>query len=448
MKNKSTLIAQFRSRSELLMTGGPWALELPKRDRKNLLWFWVDGVFAAASDVFPLNYLSLFLLAIGGSGEQVGTFTALTSLAAALFLMPGALLEERIGHRKLITITFGGFVSRFALLFLATLPFFLEGQALIWVFIAVAVVRSAAANLAFSPWIAMVNDIVPINGRGRFFGTRNTAMTVAVIVVTWLVGYSISNLGGIPGHQRMAVLSVIFGFCSIFAFSRIQDPKPNTNPDKIADFSLRGIWLDLQKNAHFSLFTLIFAFWNFVLFFSAPFFNVYMVEDLHFDATSIGYVLISGSVFKMLTQKKAGEWSDKFGEGRILTVMMFLIPIVPILWMLSETLWQVIIINGIAGFLWGVFELSSFNYLLHITPDIGRGRFSAIYQVTITLAASAGAAVGTIIYNIWGIPGAFISSGLGRFITAIAFMILTAMVDRTLRSKIQNSKPSENSPNS
>ena len=435
MNPKETTFTKFRSRLALTMSGGNWVLELPGRDRRNLVWFWFDGIFAAASDVFPLNYLSLLLIAIGGTGEQVGAFTALTSLSAALFLMPGALLEERLGNRKLITIISGGYLARAALLAIAILPFFFSGQTLIWAFITVSVVRVAVANLAFPPWISLVNDIVPLQGRGRYFGSRNTAMTLAVILVTWLVGFSVSNLDGISGYQWMIVLSIIFGLLSIFAFSHIQDPKPSTSYEQIADFSLRGVWQDLRTNPHFFSFTLIFAAWNFVLFFSAPFFNVYMVEDLRFDATSIGYVLISGSVFKMLTQKKAGEWADRFGEGRILTIMMFLIPSVPILWMLSSTLWQVIIINGIAGFLWGVFELTSFNYLLHITPNTGRSRFSAVYQITITLAASAGAAVGTLIYYQWGIPGAFLSSGFGRLATAIAFLLLTRSINQALRYK-------------
>lgn len=435
MNSKETTFTKLRSRLALTMSGGNWVLELPGRDRRNLVWFWFDGIFAAASDVFPLNYLSLLLIAIGGTGEQVGAFTALTSLSAALFLMPGALLEERLGNRKLITIISGGYLARAALLAIAILPFFFSGQTLIWAFITVSVIRVAVANLAFPPWISLVNDIVPLHGRGRYFGSRNTAMTLAVILVTWLVGFSVSNLDGISGYQWMIVLSIVFGLLSIFSFSHIEDPKPSASREQIADFSLRGVWQDLRKNPHFFSFTLIFAAWNFVLFFSAPFFNVYMVEDLRFDATSIGYVLISGSVFKMLTQKKAGEWADRFGEGRILTIMMFLIPSVPILWMLSSTLWQVIIINGIAGFLWGVFELTSFNYLLHITPNIGRSRFSAVYQIIITLAASAGAAVGTLIYNQWGIPGAFLSSGFGRLATAIAFMLLTRSVDQALRHK-------------
>jgi len=435
MNPKDINFSKFLSRAALAMSGGTWVLELPRRDRRNLIWFWFDGLFAAASDVFPFNYLSLLLIAIGGSGEQVGTFTALTSLSAALFLMPGALMEERLGHRKLITIISGGYLARAALLVIAILPFFFSGQTLIWAFILISVVRVAAANLAFPPWISLVNDIVPLQGRGRYFGSRNTAMTLAVILVTWLVGFSVSNLDGISGYQWMIVLSIIFGLISVFAFSHIEDPKPAASLEQIADFSLRGVWQDFRKNPHFFSFTMIFAAWNFVLFFSAPFFIVYMVEDLRFDATSIGYVLISGSVFKMLTQKKAGEWADRFGEGKILTIMMFLIPTVPILWMFSSTLWQVIIINGIAGFLWGVFELTSFNYLLHITPNTGRSRFSAVYQIIITLAASAGAATGTLIYNQWGIPGAFLSSGFGRLATAIAFMLLTRSVDLALRSK-------------
>ena len=54
------------------MVGGVWALALPAVQRRNLRWFWVDGLFASGSDNIALTYLVLYALAAGASRAQIG----------------------------------------------------------------------------------------------------------------------------------------------------------------------------------------------------------------------------------------------------------------------------------------------------------------------------------------------------------------------------------------
>jgi len=105
-----------------LTIGGNWALTLPSGVRRNLRWFWGDGLLAAASDNIVVTYLVLYVLAMGASRAQIGLLSSLSSLSAALFLLPGALLVERLGRRKEITLMAGGGAARLILLVLALVP--------------------------------------------------------------------------------------------------------------------------------------------------------------------------------------------------------------------------------------------------------------------------------------------------------------------------------------
>lgn len=51
------------------------------------------------------------------------------------------------------------------------------------------------SNLAFLAWMSLTGDIVPMQGRGRFFGSRNFVMMIAGIVVTYLMGEFITRVG-------------------------------------------------------------------------------------------------------------------------------------------------------------------------------------------------------------------------------------------------------------
>jgi predicted MFS family arabinose efflux permease len=53
-----------------------------------------------------------------------------------------------------------------------------------------------------------------------------------------------------------------------------------------------------------------------------------------------------------------------------------------------------------------------------------QARYSAIYQVIIALAFSAGAVVGAAILSTQSYQGVFLASSIGRFIAALVFVLV------------------------
>ncbi len=428
-------ITNLRLRLRTFVTGGEWAMSLPHEDRRNLTRYWFDGLFSAASDTIPLNYLTLYLLALGATGAQVGMFTALTSLAAAVCLLPGALLVERHGHRKDITVWFGGGVARFALLVMVLLPFGFTGQALIWAVILWSVIRSAAGNLAFPAWMSMTGDIVPVEGRGRYFGSRNFAMNVAGMIMTYLVGEFITLVGSPAGYQLSVLLAFGVGMVSTYCFSRIKDQQAGQPVYSSMRVSLPEMWKDLRAAPVFLGFCLAAALWNFFVNVAGPFFNVYMAENLKFTAAMIGLTAVSTNLSKLLIQRKLGELSDRWGAGRVQLVSMFLIPMLPLAWVFITQLWQVVVLNIIGGVFWGAFEVASFNFLLVLTPESQRARYAAIYQIVVTVALAGGAAIGSSIILLWGYTGIFLVSAFGRISAGLIFLPLLRNLHKQAAAK-------------
>ena len=426
----SKQIQHLRLRMQSFITGGEWAVSLPSESRHNLTRYWLDGLFAAASDTIPVNYLTLYLLALGATGSQVGLFTALTSLAAAACLLPGALLVERYGHRKEITVWFGGGMARVALLLLAFLPFVFTGQALIWVVILFTVIRSAAGNLAFPAWMSITGDIVPQEARGRFFGSRNFVMGIAAILITYLVGEFITRVGSPQGYQLSLIVAFGVGMFSTYFFWSIRDQQAGQPVHSSISVSLPLLWKDLTAAPLFLSFCFASALWNFSINVAGPFFNVYMVQNLQFTAAMVGITVVSTSVSKLFIQKKVGELSDRWGHGKVQMVCMFLIPILPLTWIFITQLWQVVVLNLLGGILWGAFELVSFNFLLQLTPTTQRARYSAIFQIVVTVALAGGAALGSSIILWWGYTGIFLVSALGRIAAALFFLRLVGNLQK------------------
>ena len=127
-------------------------------------------------------------------------------------------------------MAFGGGVARFAILVLALLPFFVRGTAIVWVAIALSVTRDSFGNLSFPAWVSVTADIVPMEGRGRFFASRNFIMGLTGMLAILLVGELITRTSIPLGYQIALGLAFVLGMASTFSFGHMRDPKGSTAP--------------------------------------------------------------------------------------------------------------------------------------------------------------------------------------------------------------------------
>jgi MFS family permease len=417
----SILRARARRNFRKFTWGGDWAIPLPAQVKQNLTWFFFDGLFASASDNIIITYLVLYFLALGATRTQIGLLSSFSSLTAAALLLPGALLVERYGRRKEFTVIFGGGIARLVILVLAFLPLFLGGQALVIAAIVLSVTRDAFGNLAFPAWMSMTGEVVPLEGRGRYFGSRNFVMGIAGMLMIFLVGELITSAGKPQGYQLAMGLAFLLGMISTYSFARLRDPQGGKPVPVKAGTSLKAAIADLKTHPVFVSLCLVMALWNFALNIAGPFFNVYMVEDLKFTATMVGVTSIVTSIASLLIQRRVGSLSDRWGPRRVQLISMLLIPSLPFAWMFITKFWQVCALNAFGGVIWGAFNLVAFNFLLTLTPEAQRARYAAIYQVVVTLALAGGAAFGSWVVTQWNYQMVFLCSAIGRIIAGILF---------------------------
>ena len=146
-----------------------------------------------------------------------------------------------------------------------------------------------------------------------------------------------------------------------------------------------------------------------------------MVQNLKFTATMVGITSIVSTVAGLIVQRRIGRLSDRLGSRRVMLISMILIPVLPAAWVFITKFWQVIVLNSFGGMAWGAFNLVSFNFLLSLTPEAQRARYSAFYQILVTLALALGAAFGAWVVTQWGYQAIFACSAIGRIIAAILF---------------------------
>jgi MFS family permease len=413
-------ISRLRSEAALISAGGHWVGELPPKAQKSLRWFWFDGAFALGSDSIVTAYLVLYAVALGASSAQVGLLGALSGLGAALTLLPGALLVERIGRRKEIVLACGGAVGRIALLLLALLPFFLHGSAAIVLFIALVVLRETFGNLSLPAWTSLAADIVPPGQRGRYFASRTIAQTVTGMITAFAAGWIINASGFPAGYQWSFLMAFLCGGVSWYCFWRIQDPAPRP-PPAAARAGTTPILGGVLAHPVFLALCLHSAVWNFSLNVAAPFFNIYLVQDLKASMIQVGILSAAVSLSSLPALRVIGPLADRWGPRRIILITSLLIPILPLAWIFVPSPWYVLAINLASGALWSGFTMCILNLLMQISPEAERARFTAIHQIVIALSLALGSAAGGWMVTAFGFKATFALSGVGRFIAALIF---------------------------
>jgi MFS family permease len=413
-------LSRLRNEAALLSAGGRWAGELSQAMQKNLRWFWFDGAFALGIDSIVNAYLILYAVALGANSAQVGLIGALSGLGAALALLPGALLVERIGRRKEIVMAAGGFFGRIAILFLVLVPFLLQGPAAVALAIGLVVLRETFGNLSLPAWTSLAADIVPPDQRGRYFASRTIAMTVTGMVTAFVAGWLINRSGFPGGYQSAFLLAFLCGAVSWFCFSRIRDPAPRP-PQPVPRSGSVPLLGSIRAHPAFLALCLHSAVWNFSLNVAAPFFNVYLVHDLKATMIQVGILAAATSLASLPALRVFGPLADRWGPRRIVLITSLLIPILPVAWIFVPSPWHVLAINLASGILWSGFTMCVLNLMLQITPRAERARFTAVHQIVITVSLALGSAVGGWVVTIFGYKAVFALSGIGRFIAALIF---------------------------
>ncbi len=405
--------------------GGRWTDRLHPETRRNLRWFWFDGLFVSAGDAILVSYLTLYILALGASPAQIGLLSSLANIGAAMVLIPGASLVERLGHRKPIVLISGRGATRPLMLLLILLPFLFEGPALVYVAIGLAILRSSLAYLGVPAWTSLSADIVPIAWRGRYFSARNTIMGLSNMAATFVAGQIITWAGGVSGYQWALGLSIVLGLGSTACYSRINEPAFEAAPQQRGRRSLRATLNELRSQHGFLAFAGAAALLSFSLNIAGPFFNVYLVEKLGATASVIGTLAVFGSLAALPGQRIFGSLVDRWGGRRVQVVSGLIIPLLPLAWLVVRSPWHVLPIRIVGGFAWAGYNLASFSMLLDLTPEDRRPRLTALHQMALTIATAAGAALGGIVAEISGsYQIVFLLSGIGRLLAILLYILL------------------------
>ncbi len=414
----------------------------PKTTRSSLQASTWDGVFAAIfANIAGGVLLSSFLVELKASTVQIGMVMAIPMLVNLIQPL-GAYLANQTTSRH----WFGLVVyipSRLLWLFLV-LGILVAGQQVSshtliqWTF-GIVLVSNILAALGSASWFSWMTTLVPARLRGRYFGIRNSAVSLCTLVSVPLAAWGISAWPGgtLQGYGMILLLGTLAGLLSIGFQYWMKDVNPQaqaaalprakqqlaaaeggeataTPPAKLA----ARIWQD----PNLINFLIYFGFWAFAINLSSPFFNIYLLDNLGLDVrwVTLYNSLTAGTNLLMLIFW--GRLSDRSGNRPLLILVGILVAVTPLFWLgigtdaLSLWLWLPLL-HIFMGSTWPAIELGSNNIQMAIAPVKNHATFFAIAAAVAGGCGACGTLLGGSLAQLadyGGLPGMFALSSVLR----------------------------------
>ncbi len=360
-----------------------------------------EGIFSTLSFSFASRYISPFAIAINMSNPLVAMMSSIGGLIGPISQMFGSRLIEKYPRKKIVLK--GVFLESLTWIpFIIIALLFYKGLALnllpLFLMIAFAL-HLIIAHIMSPAWVSWIGDIVDPEYRGRWFAKRNLILgfigITAAIISSIFLDYFKKMNWTLFGFITLFSLAIIFRLISWQLFKGQSEPKIKLK--KGYYFSFWDFILNSPKN-NFGKFALFRASLAFATAVSGSLIAVYLLRKLEFNYTTYMIITLAGSLVSLFVLELWGKLADSFGNYRVIWISSFLIPTIPILWILSSNPIYLVLVPSIIGSMaWAGFGLAERNFLYDNVSQERRGLCVSYKNMLLGTGTFLGAGLGAIL---------------------------------------------------
>lgn len=375
--------------------------------------------------------------ALGWSDSAIGLLAATPFVC--LFLQPPItiFLQRRWSLYRIMAVTF---VIN-ALPWLLTLLFPWLGESKHALFAAIVFVSNLGNAVCGVSWSASISELVPLNIRGKFFGTRNLMFGFWSLVAVLVAGQLADHFG-----NALWIFGIIFTiaasarFIGLFFLTRMKFPARvmEVQPQRAPLETFTAVFRD-KNFVRLLLFTGLFG-----LFFNAgqPFYSVFVLKELPFTLGDLVVLTTLQTIGTLLSLRTWGALVDRFGNKPVmLTTALTWLSFAGASWLFSsprhhQHLYVTYFVTGfmLAGFQ----QVGQFNLMIKMVPSENRAHYLSVYFSFTNLLVAIGPLLGGVVLR--RLPekmGTLFGQPFTRYhvviSASIALCLLTLLILRAVR---------------
>ncbi|MBW4439629.1 MAG: MFS transporter [Plectolyngbya sp. WJT66-NPBG17] len=411
----------------------------------------LDAIFATVfSNIAGGVLLSNFLVELHASPVEIG-LSASIPMMANLIQPIGAILGDRARSRHNYCLAIYTPSRLIWLLLLAGIAAFSWGKItdhtmVIWT-LAIVFFTHVLGALGGASWLSWLAALVPRRLRGRYFSIRNSAANLTCLISVPLAGLVVSRYGGgsIEGYGIVLLIGIVAGIVSLGFQWFMSDVNPQEQQQALPATETMPIVAVLQ-DANFVRFLIYFSVWMFAVNLSAPFFNLYLLDNLGLDVSWVTIYSSLTSAANLLMLIFWGKLADRVGNRFLLLTVGVLVALTPIFWLGTGTdtlsLWVWLpLLHILAGGTWAAIDLCNNNIQLGITPVQNQSTYFAIAAAIAGVSGALGTTAGGFLAQLvqyGGLPGLFALSTIVRFVALIPLLWVQESGGRSVRQVLRS----------
>ena len=366
--------------------------------------------------------ISGYIKVLGASDFLYGIVMALPPLANAFQLLASYILERTCKRKPMIL--FFGLLQRLIWIPFGLIPFILpmaDSAVRMWAAVVMVMVSSVSGPFVNVAFYSICSDVIPLRIRGRYFAVRSRISTLIGMGFGFLIG---ALLDAVPGYTGYAVVFAIAGVAgaldiSSYTLMHLPDMAPPVHKNGLVQM-IRPVLGD----AKYMRMVLALTAWMFSVQIAAPYFNVYMLENMrmtNFEIT-VSCQIVS-NLFLVLVVSRWGTALDSYGSRPVLTVGAFLTSFSPLFWTLigPRMVWVVALVNMLSGATYVAIDLGAQNLFMSQSKGENRSMYIAVYFFfTQLIGLAVGSAVGgwlldNVMYRVEAYKMLFLGTPISRY---------------------------------
>lgn len=375
------------------MTLHPMPDPTSERTRRDLRAIFADGIAFSLMVGLGETYIPAFALALGMSEVAAGWIVSIPLIFGALLqLISPYAIRGLKSHKRWVVLC----ASAQAIIFLIyAAAAFIGALPTIALYLIAAIYW--AAGLATGPaWNTWVATLIPKPIRATYFARRSRIAQGAV-----LAGVIIGGLALQWGSTDQTIILRIFGLLFLAAglaraasaILLASQSEPNPLPDDHRVLSPREWLTRLNGKADGRILIYMLAV-QVAVQISGPFFTPFMLKQLHFSYGE--YLLLISMSFgaKMTVLPFVGSLARRLGPQTLLYAAGFgIIPLAG-LWVVSNSLAWLMLVQILSGSIWAVYELCTFLLLFDHIEEKERTSVLTTFNLFNAAAMVGGALIG------------------------------------------------------
>lgn len=375
------------------------------------------------------------------STRTYGLITSLPFWFNFLQVILTPMLAQRLSARSLCIVSAWMHILGW-LAFIGVIPFMPAGDhastrvtfIAIFSFIALA---TAVNGVAWNTWM---QGAVPLRLRGKFFGRRNRLLYISLLGFLFTASGLLAWLeGSLLAFHILFAVALTMRVVSVLAQQRMHlssSRKPVATETPWRE-QVSRVWQD-KTYMRFIAFAALMGF-GVNLF--APFYPVFMFEQLHLSAAQTNFMLLTGIFAAAVAFPAWGHMVDRYGNIPVMIVALFLWQIFNFIWcfVTPSNIWLLYVPLAAGGMFSAGYGVGVFGLLLKLTPPEARTMGVALFVSLSSLAAALGPILGSNLLS-WGIARGVPS--LTVYHLAFTVMPIFTMLNCILLKKVYEARSS------